>query len=197
MEIKNLPEKFNKLWQECLPLLKQGRAGDLEHAKNTVEFILNYKGNLQLDLDVLAPVGMMHDIGHSAILDAHFWYITGPQKLKNGKLAHMLAGAKIANDLLNEVDYPKDKAQEIVDIISVHDSDQLEIENPRAPYDTENKKLFHDVDILDRFNQERIEKMGKLYPDKNQLLDLIKQNLKDFFFEEFKQIAESRFKTLS
>lgn len=99
-KIKNLPAKYAKLWQKCVPLLKQGRPDDLNHAKETAEFILQYKGKLKFDQEILIPMAMMHDIGHSAILAEHFKYITGPDKLTNGKLAHMLIGAKIAQELL-------------------------------------------------------------------------------------------------
>jgi len=197
LEIKNLPETFKELWEKCLPLLEQGRDGDAKHAKDVAEFILNYEGQLNFDLDILIPVAMMHDIGHSAILEEHFWYVTGLKKLTNGKLVHMLVGAKIARDLLNEVGYPKDKAKEIVDIISVHDSDQLDVENPKQAYNTETRKIFYDVDIMDRFTKERLEKFSVLCPDKEKLLQIIKNNLNDFFFEEFKKIAEERFKKLS
>ena len=37
------------------------------------------------------------------------------KKLTNGKLVHMLVGAKIASDLLKEVGYPTDKAKEIIE----------------------------------------------------------------------------------
>jgi len=47
--IKNLPNKFKPLRVECVLLLKQGRKGNLHHAKNTVEFILNYQENIKFD----------------------------------------------------------------------------------------------------------------------------------------------------
>ncbi len=196
LEIINLPKEFYTLWEKCIPFLEKGRPGDLEHAKDTVEFILNYKGNVDLDEDILIPMAMMHDIGHSAILQEHFKYVTGPEKIENGKLVHMLTGAKIAQDLLEAIDYNKQITKQIVNMISVHDFEQLNIENAKAAYDTPNKKIFHDIDILDRFNNERIEKMKKVYPDRQKILELIKEDLNNFFFDEFRQIAQQRFQVL-
>jgi len=195
LEIKNLPAEYETLWSLCAPLLQKGRLDDEGHAKETTEFVLNYKGDLKFDPEVIIPVAMMHDIGHSAILPEHFKYVTGGQKIANGKLAHMLAGAKIANDLLQDINYNPDKIKEIVDIISIHDWDQLDVPNAAAIYDTDNKKLFHDIDVLDRFNQARLEKY-KISYQKEDLQKLIKQQLDVFFYPEFKKIAEERFKDL-
>jgi len=194
-EIKNLPKQYQSLWLRCAPLLQKGRPDDEGHAKETVEFVLNYKGDLKYDSEVIIPVAMMHDIGHSAILPEHFKYVTGGAKVTNGKLAHMLAGAKIADDILTEMNYDEAKIKEIVDIISIHDWDQLAVNDAKAVYDTDNKKFFHDIDVLDRFNQERLEKYRKSFKQ-DDLQKLIKQQLDIFFYPEFQKIAEERFKGL-
>jgi len=108
MEIKNLPNKYLELWQKCLPILQKGRPGDDTHSVEVAEFILNCKKK-NLNLDILIPTAIMHDIGHSAILPEHFKYITGQEKVKNGKLVHMLAGAKIAKDILDSLQYDPKK----------------------------------------------------------------------------------------
>ncbi|MCX6744475.1 MAG: hypothetical protein NTX82_03055 [Candidatus Parcubacteria bacterium] len=195
LEIKNLPEKYQPLWQRCAPLLQKGRPDDEGHAKDTVEFILNYKGALKFDPEVIIPVAMMHDIGHSALLPEHLKYVSGGVKIANGKLVHMLAGAKVAYDLLTGFKYNPVKTKEIVDIISIHDWDQLEVADAKAVYDADNKMFFHDIDALDRFNQERLEKYRHSY-EPEILQDLIKKQLDVFFHPEFKKIAEERFKSL-
>ncbi|HLM83864.1 MAG TPA: hypothetical protein VK254_01470 [Candidatus Bathyarchaeia archaeon] len=192
MKINELPEKYNKLWRKCQPVLKQGRHGDIDHAKEVTVLVLNYQGKLAIDKDVLVPVAMMHDIGHAAILPEHFFMITGPKKLVNGKLVHMLAGAKIAGDLLQSVSYNKAKAAEIVDIISMHDSDQLKNVDIQEVYNTVNKKFFHDVDSLDRYTKKRLEKARKVWTNKKEIERILKKFLNLFFFDEFRQIAEKR-----
>jgi hypothetical protein len=195
LEIKNLPKQFEALWQRCVPLLQTGRSDDEGHAKDTVEFILNYNGALKFDPEVIIPVAMMHDIGHSALLPEHLKYVSGGVKIANGKLVHMLAGAKVAHGLLSELKYDPVKTKEIVEIISIHDWDQLEVADAKAVYDTDNKKFFHDVDALDRFNQERLEKYRKSYKPED-LQRIIKEQLDVFFHPEFQKIAQERFKGL-
>jgi hypothetical protein len=195
MEIKNLPAKYLDLWNRCLPLLQKGRPGDDKHAVEVAEFVLNC-GKKDLDLDILIPTAIMHDIGHSAILPEHFKYITGQERVMNGKLVHMLAGAKIAKDTLDSIGYDSKKIAEIVDIISIHDADQLEKTDIAKVFDTENKRIFHDIDCMDRYNAERLKKMIKLLPDKSKMLSMLEEGLKGFFYPEFRKIAEDKFKNL-
>lgn len=199
VEIKNLPEKYQALWEICLPLLEQGRSGDAQHAKEVAEFILNYQGQMNFDLDVLIPTAMMHDIGHSAILPEHFEYITGFKKVVNGKLVHMLVGAKIAHDLLKQINYNLAKAMEIVDIISIHDADQLTGLNVQEIYNTEHKKIFHDIDSLDRFNLQRLSGFVGGAPNPEMVaktLKMLEKFLSEFFYPEFRAIAETALKEI-
>lgn len=195
-----LPNKYKKLWRKCSLLLKKSRKSDFEHAKETVNLILNYKGGLTINKEILIPVAMMHDIGHIAILPEHFKYITGPKKIINGKLVHMLAGAKIAKDILESVKYDKKKSQEIIDIISIHDTDALKDINWKKVYNTKNKKVFHDIDRLDRFSQKRILNVSDMYKskeDRKKLRAVLIQSLDLFFYEEFREIAKKNFKKLN
>ena len=198
MKIDNLPKKFEAIWKKALPLLRKGRPGDDVHSKETVETILSYHKSLKLDLDILVPVGMLHDIGHSAIMPEHFSYITGFDKVSNGKLVHMLVGAKIANDILRSLRYKKKKTKEIVDIISMHDFDQLKGFDARAFYTSRNKKIFHDIDSMDRFNARRlhsfIPKGDKSGGEK--MMRLLEESLNQFFYGHFKKIAQKNLEVL-
>ncbi len=191
LEIKNLPEKYKELWEKCLPILQKGRPGDDTHSIEVAEFILNITDK-NIDLDVLIPVAIMHDIGHSAILPEHFKYVTGGERLVNAKLPHMLVGAKIAKDILESINYDKDKAAEIVDIISMHDAYQLEGVDIVKFYDTDNKKIFHDVDCMDQYNIERLKKMLPMFPDKNKMWPMLEKNLNGFFDPSLKEVAQRK-----
>jgi len=193
---KQLPNAYRKIWTKGRPLLRLGRVGDLEHAQETVKLILNYQGKLKLDLDILVPVALLHDIGHCAILPEHFKFVTGPEKIMNGKLVHMLAGAKIAQEVLNSVHYNSDKIKEIVDIISIHDADQLKGVEVKKIYNTVNKRIFHDIDSLDRYTEARIKNFMTIYPDQRKFLKILKKFLNLFFYVEFKNLAARRLKDL-
>jgi len=191
LEIKNLPEKYKLLWEKCLPILQNGRPGDDAHSVEVAEFILSIKDK-DLDLDVLIPLAIMHDIGHSAILPEHFKYITGGERVVNAKLVHMLVGAKIAKEILESINYDKDKTAEIVDMISMHDADQLENTDIKKIYNTNNKKIFHDIDCMDRYNLERMKKMEKMLPDKDKMWAMLEKGLDAFFDSGMKEIAAKK-----
>jgi hypothetical protein len=190
MDVKNLSEEYRKVWTEALPFLKQGRPGDDEHAAVVVDTVMSYRGNLRFDESILIPVAMLHDIGHAAILSEHFKFITGTERLENGKLVHMLAGAKIAQDILAKVRYDPEKSKEIVEIVSMHDADQLKGVDIEAAYDTDHKRIFHDIDSLDRFNDSRFVSLKGLATDQNKIRAMLEKSLEAFFFDEFRQVAE-------
>lgn len=195
-QVAPIPKRYMPIWEQAAPLLASGRSEDHQHAQDTVEMILGYEGDIAIDESILIPVAIMHDIGHSAILPEHYRHITGPEKLINGKLVHMLAGAKIARDILNAVGYDKTKSEEIVDIISVHDADALKDVDLEVFYDTENKKIFHDFDRMDAFTEKRLEKIRARYPDLSVLKASLERSLGTFFFDEFRLVAEERFQKL-
>jgi len=196
MKIK-IPKKYQKIWRLAEPILNNGRKGDTVHCKQTAELVFNYIGeNKKGDPDVLIPVAMMHDIGHAAISPQHMKYVTGPEKLPGGKLVHMLAGAKIADDILKSIKYPASKRKEIVDIISMHDFDQLKGIDLDKVYNTLNKKLFHDLDSLDRFSKKRFEFVMKLYhcgPQK--AIELLLRETR-FFLPEIEEKAKKMLQNL-
>jgi len=189
-----IPDKYNLIWEKSYPLLQQGRPGDDNHALEVMNFVLDYADPNYFD--VLVPVAIMHDIGHSSILLEHFKYVTGKDKLTNGKLVHMLVGAKIAKDILTSIKYDEKKIDEIVELISMHDADQLEGVNVKEIYNTENKKMFHDIDCMDRYNSDRIKAMEKSLPDKDKIMIILKKGLDNFFYPKFRQIAEKRLKDI-
>jgi len=193
--LKQLPGRYRPIWQKCQSLLKQGRRGDLEHAQETVQSILNYRGSLKFSQDILVPVAMMHDIGHYVILPEHFKFITGPEKIVNGKLVHMLAGAKIAKDILTSLKYPRSRIAEVVEIISIHDADQLQGIDAKKIYNTANKKFFHDIDSLDRYTEMRLKSYQAMY-SRTAFLEMLTKMGHDFFYAEFRKLAQSRLKAL-
>ena len=193
---KKLPEKYLPIWDKASSILKKGRPGDYEHSLEVMDLLINYKGDIKINLDVLIPVAIMHDIGHSGILPEYFKYVTGPEKLINGKLVHMLVGAKIATDILEEVKYPKLQSKEIINIIAVHDADQLQGISLEKWYDTENKKAFHDLDSMDRYTETRLNSVISMYPSREKALSILEKSLDSFFYDEFKQLARKRFESL-
>jgi hypothetical protein len=194
--VRSLNPKVKKILDISLPLLEQGTPGSVDHAYDLIGEMLSFRSSkLKVDLDIMLPLAILHDIGHAAILPEHFSLLTGPVKIKNSKLIHMLTGAKIAKEILGQIGYDEAKSKEIVGIIAMHDYDQLEGVDANA-FNTYNKKLFHDFDRLEGFNPVRMKAYTKNFvKDPSQFEKVINNIMKtkdNLFFDEFKSLAEER-----
>jgi len=191
-KIKGLSEQHQKLWEKCAPLLAEGRARDLTHAKDLLGLILDWqekKGSL--DLDVLIPVAMMHDIGHSSMIDEHFREPEKQEGLRADKLPHMITGSRIAEQFLTEINYDPQKAKEVIELVKMHDYYWMNGEQAQKAYDTNNKKAFHDLDVLvTMVDKDRLKKLKKICPNREEFLKVIGHQLNLFFFDEFKNAAK-------
>lgn len=187
-----IPKKYQKIWEEATPFLKECRSGDLEHCARIAEevFVLGQKEGL--DLDILIPAAIFHDIGHSVILPQHFYLISGPKKEQNSKLVHMLTGAKIANDILVKLNYPLEKIKEVVDLIAIHDNQD------KSKFDSKEKIFFHDLDRLDRFSKYTLDSAEEEFGlNSREVLNMLEEKLlPDLITDDYRKKAEERLKKL-
>ena len=193
--IDKLDPKHREIFDQALPYLEEGRPGDIEHVYFLLEQIISFRSDrIPVDLDILVPTAIFHDIGHSAVLPEHFVHLTGQKKIRNGKLVHMLTGAKIAKDVLAHVGYDKAKSDEIVGIVAVHDADQVDGMGMEC-YDTENKKIFHDFDRLGIMEPDRFKIMLEKFTS-NDNFEKLRNELdklsSSFFFDELQKLSDSR-----
>jgi len=181
----DIPDKYQNIWAKAVPYLRQGRQGELEHCQKTAEEVYRLGKDKGWNLDILIPVAMFHDIGHSAVLPEHFHLISGPKKEENSKLVHMLTGAKIAHDVLKEVNYPDEKIRTIVEIIAIHDK------KDKSLFNTEEKRIFHDIDRLDRFTDATFETTRKEFGlNVQETFDILEKDLiPDIISDDFRKIA--------
>ena len=70
----------------------------------------------RIDFDILMPVVLLHDVGYSKVPKG-----SNPFNLKIRKL-HSEEGAKIAEEILKEFDYERNKIKEIKRLILKHDN---------------------------------------------------------------------------
>jgi len=195
--MKRLPMKYRKLWFKCLPLLKGARRGDINHTSEMVDFLLDNVQRFGFELDVLIPVSMLHDIHHSGILEEHFKNIRVEERLSNGKVVKLSASAKVAEDLLTEVGYDKEKIPEILDIITTHDKSRVDDDEAGVLYNTKNKKHFHDIDIIARCNKARVKRLRKICQTRKELIRVMQSQIKLIFDNEIRSIAEKKFKDIA
>jgi len=132
--LKLLRPSHLEVWRLAKPYLIKARA--YRHSIDALRFALKLLRIEGGDPDVVIPTAILHDIGFSKTRIKWTQTTSGSLIPK-----HMEEGAKIAEEILNEASYPKDKAREVVDIIRVHDLKPL-------PLQTLNAMVFKDADKL-------------------------------------------------
>ena len=106
---------YSKMWELAKPYYKKGRPMDINHIEWMMQDSLLVCEKENLDDSLLLPLVILHDVGYAKVPK------NNPFKLDMRK-AHMKAGADIASDILQKLDYPKDKTEKIVYFVSIHDN---------------------------------------------------------------------------
>ena len=99
------------------------------------------------DEDIVIPAIILHDVGWKTVPEAQQHMAYGP-KATHPELnrRHEVNGVKIAGDILAAVDYDPGKTEEILEIISGHDSRNTAL--------SLNDRIVKDADKLWRFTRE-------------------------------------------
>ena len=107
---------------------------------------MNLLKETNLDEEIMIAVSLLHDRGYATI---------APNKKKEygGKKQqylpeeivkeHMISGVKIAKNILCQLDFPKNKINEVCEIIATHDNPKLGL-----PLKTKEQKLLKEADNL-------------------------------------------------
>lgn len=111
-----MKEIYKKILEKALPLYKKGREGDVEHIKWLSEVIIKYVDKSEVDYDILVPLVLLHDVGYSKVPEGSSSFDLDVRKL------HSEEGVKIAGEILNELNYPTEKINEVKRLILKHDN---------------------------------------------------------------------------
>ena len=106
---------YFKIWELAQPYYEQGRPMDIAHIKWMMRDAFLVCQMEKMDDSLLLPLVILHDVGYSQIPKDN------PFNLDLRK-THMEEGVKIAKEILEKVDYPKDKAERIIHYVFVHDN---------------------------------------------------------------------------
>ncbi len=111
----NMKNIYKEIYNLAKPYYLEGRPMDIDHIEWMMEVTEIVSKTDNLDDTILMPLVILHDVGYAEVPKDN------PFNLNIRKL-HMEAGANIARDILNKLNYPKEKTEEIVYYISVHDN---------------------------------------------------------------------------
>lgn len=117
-------ELEQKIEAYALQFLSQGRIGwDEPHTRSVVHYAGEIASQEGFDVLVFRTVGWLHDIGYFAMFDGAS--SDSYDDVKDKKAAHMINGARLAQEFLNREDispfYTDDQKDKIIHLVSVHD----------------------------------------------------------------------------
>ncbi len=106
---------YTQIWSLAKPYYLKGRSMDIDHVEWMIKDALLVCEKEQIDDSLLLPLVILHDVGYSG-LDSQDPFSVSSKK------QHMKKGAQIADEILQQLHYPKDKIKQITIYISVHDN---------------------------------------------------------------------------
>ena len=143
-----MKEVFNIIWELALPY--QDKRDDPGHAevalRYATELVTLEKGNE----DVVIPAIILHDVGYSQLPKERrltvFNMGARDEDRRSVVFEHQIESIKLAAKILRNVNYPDDLTDEILEIISQHDT--------RDGFISKNEGLVRDADKLWRTSRE-------------------------------------------
>ena len=139
-----MEETFKEIREMAGPYLCT-RNNDI-HTDIAVEFAFRLLEKENGDKDIVIPAIILHDVGWKRIPEELQSQAYGP-KIKSPELnrMHEIEGAKIAKEILEKINFDRDKTKEILEIIDGHDS--------RKEAHSLNDSIVKDADRLYRYSK--------------------------------------------
>jgi hypothetical protein len=129
------------MWEKAKPFYEKGRVYDIDQVSWMMKEGERIAEIENLDKKLLLPIIILHDVGYSVVgqKNPHI-------KDKNIKEMHMKEGAKIAEKILEDLNYDTELAEKIVYYISKHDNWVLGDDMPFK--ECKEMALFNDLEFL-------------------------------------------------
>lgn len=110
-----MTNKFVKIWQSAKPYYEKGRPMDVDHIEWMMGDALRLCEVEELDVNYLLPLVILHDVGYANVPKDN------PFNLDLRRM-HMAKGARIAKDILTELEHSQEVIDKISYYVSVHDN---------------------------------------------------------------------------
>lgn len=143
-----MKEIFKKIRDLALPY--QDKRDDPGHAEVTLKYAEELTALEKGNEDVVIPAIILHDVGYSQLTKDRRLMVFSPGAAEGDRRAvvyeHQVESVKLAVKILRQVNYPADLTDEILEIISQHDT--------RDGFISKNEGLVRDSDKLWRTSKE-------------------------------------------
>jgi HD superfamily phosphodiesterase len=145
---KSMKEIFNQIWELALPY--QDKREDIGHAETSLKYACKLATLENGNEDVIIPAIILHDVGWSQLPEERRLTIFDREAREEDRreiqFEHQIEGVKLAIKILRKVNYPPELTDEILEIISQHDT--------RKGFISKNEGIVRDADKLWRTSKE-------------------------------------------
>ena len=139
---------FKQIWELALPY--QDTREDTGHAETSLKYARRLLALEKGNADVIIPAIILHDIGYSQLPEERRMQIfdrdARDEERRGVQYEHQVESVKLAIKILREVDYPANLTDEILEIISQHDT--------RKGFISTNEGIVRDADKLWRTSKQ-------------------------------------------
>ena len=139
---------FKQIWELALPY--QDTREDTGHAETSLKYARRLLALEKGNADVIIPAIILHDIGYSQLPEERRMQIfdrdARDEERRGVQYEHQVESVKLAIKILREVDYPANLTDEILEIISQHDT--------RKGFISINEGIVRDADKLWRTSKQ-------------------------------------------
>ena len=134
-----------RIYQLAKPYLDLAFRDNDTHTQIALDYALTLLKQIEADRNIVAPATILHDVGYSRMPEEKYnQWRSNPEDVALCKI-HEQEGVKIAKGILEEVNYNASLIDEILRIISIHDTGG-------AP-NSINEEIVRDADVLWRFSK--------------------------------------------
>lgn len=127
--MEDFEDKYKKIWITAIPF--QDFRDDEGHAEEVTKFAKELVERENLDPNIVIPATILHDIGWSKLTEKDLRLIRFSELSSEKHLdlikKHEEEGTKLAYRILRKLHYPEYQIQEILEIISGHDTRESHI----------------------------------------------------------------------
>jgi uncharacterized protein len=121
---------FDKLRKKILPYFEGGGSHEFSHTERVYNMSILISKDEKVDMDIIRAAALLHDIAR--------------EKQDSGEVdCHAEEGAKMAGEILKDIDFPKEKIAGVVHSIAVHRY------SGKAKIDSSEAYILRDADRLD------------------------------------------------
>ena len=190
---------MKKIYKEILNLAApyNDKRDDKGHAETVANFAAKLLETEEGDESIVIPAAILHDIGWSQMIEEERFFIFNNKITKEMEMAsnkkvdvrvkHELLGAKLAQELLQKVNFDQNKINKVLDVIIGHDT----VISPNTKEDA----VMKDADKLWTFTKLGLEAdMRRFKYDASTLIDMAEKriDLENYFHtESAKKIARA------